>query len=146
MKILLTTDGTLHSRDAVAWVARMIPAEQAQILLLAVYPGPFSGMNLLDPIVSGYEEQERELKEVATEWCLHAQTSLSERGHAVETRLLKGHAASVIIDTAAHENVDLVVLGSHTPHKKGNLFLGGVADRVVQHAPCSVLIVRTRTD
>ena len=56
--------------------------------------------------------------------------------------IVPGHAAQVLIRTAREGGFDLIVLG-HTGHSRlHNLFLGSTADRVVEHAACTVLVVR----
>jgi nucleotide-binding universal stress UspA family protein len=52
-----------------------------------------------------------------------------------------GHVASGILDLAARANADLIILASHRPGLRDYL-LGGHAAHVVNHAPCSVLVVR----
>ena len=43
----------------------------------------------------------------------------------------------------AHENaIDLIVIGTHGRTGLSHVLLGSIAERVVQHAPCSVLTVR----
>jgi nucleotide-binding universal stress UspA family protein len=49
-----------------------------------------------------------------------------------------GKASQEILDSAAHHQPDLIVLGAGA----GNTPLGATAERVVRNATCSVLIVR----
>lgn len=51
-----------------------------------------------------------------------------------------------LVEMAEDENVDLVILGSHGRSGLSRAFLGSVAERVVRHAPCPVLVVRGRCD
>jgi nucleotide-binding universal stress UspA family protein len=68
---------------------------------------------------------------------------LAERRHiALRTAILPGHAAQVLVQQAKEGGFDLVVIG-HTGHSRLHaFFLGSTADRVVEHAPCAVLVVR----
>lgn len=68
---------------------------------------------------------------------------LSEEGLAVETEVAEGDPAEVIVDRAAELGVGLVAMGTHGRSPLGRVFLGSVARRVVQHAPCPVLTVRS---
>jgi nucleotide-binding universal stress UspA family protein len=64
------------------------------------------------------------------------------QGIPLETDIAPGHAAQLLVRRAAEGNFDLVVIG-HTGHSRlHNVFLGSTADRVVEHAPCPVLVVR----
>ncbi len=50
-----------------------------------------------------------------------------------------------IADYAKQHNADLILIPSHGYHGMKRLFLGSVAERVLRHAPCRVLVLR-RTD
>ena len=52
-----------------------------------------------------------------------------------------GHAGRAILDYADANNIDCIVLASHTPGLQ-NLLLGSTANRVVHHAKCSVHVIR----
>ena len=65
--------------------------------------------------------------------------------HAVELRVLVGHPFERILETAVHEQVGLIVLGTHGRTGLAHLIMGSVAERVVRLAPCPVLTVRTPT-
>jgi len=65
--------------------------------------------------------------------------------HAVELRVLVGHPFARILETAVHEKVALIVLGTHGRTGLAHLIMGSVAERVVRLAPCPVLTVQTST-
>jgi nucleotide-binding universal stress UspA family protein len=52
-----------------------------------------------------------------------------------------GHPARSILDHAAAQDVDCIVIASHRPGLQ-DYFLGSTAARVVRHAPCAVHVVR----
>jgi nucleotide-binding universal stress UspA family protein len=60
----------------------------------------------------------------------------------IETRAIRGDPFSEICQAAEREHADLVVIGSHGRTGLAHVFLGSVAERVVRHAPCPVLVVR----
>jgi nucleotide-binding universal stress UspA family protein len=62
-------------------------------------------------------------------------------GHRV---LRDKSTVTAICDYAGNENTDLVVLGTHGFTGVRRLLIGSVAERVLRHAPCSVLVVRKR--
>lgn len=47
-----------------------------------------------------------------------------------------------IADYAKRVGADLIVIPSHGYHGVKRLFLGSVAERVLRHAPCDVLVLR----
>ena len=51
-----------------------------------------------------------------------------------------------IIETARTAHVDLIIMGTHGRTGLSPILLGSVAECVVQHAPCPVLVVRLPTD
>ena len=62
-------------------------------------------------------------------------------GIELEVDLRAGHAAELISRVAVEGGYDLVVLG-HRGHFLRDHLLGSTADRVAEHAPCPVMIVR----
>ncbi|MGH1408216.1 MAG: universal stress protein [Aeromonas sp.] len=53
-----------------------------------------------------------------------------------------GRAADEIVIQANHDEADLIVMGSHGRSGITHLLVGSVAESVVRHAPCPVLVVR----
>lgn len=54
-----------------------------------------------------------------------------------------GTTHDVIVQYAKENAIDLIVIGTHGHTGLRHVLLGSVAERVVQHAPCSVLTVRS---
>jgi universal stress protein A len=52
-----------------------------------------------------------------------------------------GPAAAEILQYAVQEHIDLIVMGTHGRAGVSRLLLGSVAQKVIQGAPCAVLIV-----
>src|SRR5262245_56571282 len=50
--------------------------------------------------------------------------------------------ARAIIEYAKECHVDIIVVGTHGRGAISHLFMGSVAEHVVRHAPCPVLVVR----
>jgi nucleotide-binding universal stress UspA family protein len=62
-------------------------------------------------------------------------------GIPCESTLLIGRPDSEIVAHAEKTRADLIVMGTHGRSGIGHALLGSVAERVVQHARCPVLIV-----
>lgn len=57
-------------------------------------------------------------------------------------RVSFGHTAQQIVEVAAGTHADLIIMGSRGMTEWKSLLLGGVANKVVHHATCPVLLVR----
>jgi nucleotide-binding universal stress UspA family protein len=67
---------------------------------------------------------------------------LSEKDAAFEHLIMEGPAAPKICEIAQIEGCEMIIMGSRGRSDLKGLFLGSVAHRVLQQAPCPVLIVR----
>jgi nucleotide-binding universal stress UspA family protein len=70
---------------------------------------------------------------------------LGASGRSVEGLVLRGRAASEIIDAARDLRADLVIVGSRGHGTIASLLLGSVSTEVVDYAPCPVLVARGAT-
>ncbi|MGB9791062.1 MAG: universal stress protein [Thermacetogeniaceae bacterium] len=58
--------------------------------------------------------------------------------------VLCGSPRQAIVDWAKEQDADLIVLGSHGYSRISYLLMGSVAEYVVRHAACPVLVVRQK--
>ena len=65
-------------------------------------------------------------------------------GLEVETSLQSGHPGQQICEHARDSDVDLIVISTHGSTGLTHLLLGSVAEYVVRHAHCLVLVVPAR--
>ena len=64
----------------------------------------------------------------------------------LDTLIVDGTAWDVICDTAERKKSDLIVITSHGYTGLKRMFLGSTAERVVRHAKCPVLVLKSFTD
>lgn len=64
-------------------------------------------------------------------------------GDRISYRVVKGEAEAQIVRYANEEDIDLVVISSHGLTGTEHVLLGSVTEKVVRHAPCPVLVVKT---
>jgi nucleotide-binding universal stress UspA family protein len=60
----------------------------------------------------------------------------------VSSDVIVGTAARTIVEYAADNGYDLIVMGTHGRSGVAHLLMGSVAEHVVRSAPCAVLTVR----
>ena len=60
---------------------------------------------------------------------------------AIQVQTSWGDAAEPIIDTAAREHADIIVVGKRGRGQLAGLLLGSVSQKVVSLAPCPVIVV-----
>jgi nucleotide-binding universal stress UspA family protein len=65
-----------------------------------------------------------------------------QAGIAVSFLIWEGDPGPAIVEAAAAEEADIVVVGSHGRGRVGRFVLGSVSDHVVRNATAPVLVVR----
>jgi nucleotide-binding universal stress UspA family protein len=97
-----------------------------------------SGDPRLEGLVEGVQARgRRRLEEVLQA----AANFAAARGVRLTPLFREGHPAEAILACAEQQGADLLVLGSHGGGR-ALAGLGGTADRVSDHSPCSVLLVK----
>jgi len=91
----------------------------------------------------------REMEDINTQLVAERKTrleaiheKLAEEGVASKAEVKLGKPWQVIVEQAKKTQADLIVIPTHGLTGPKHLLLGSTAERVVQHAPCSVLVVR----
>ncbi|HEY7065278.1 MAG TPA: universal stress protein [Chloroflexota bacterium] len=137
-KILVGFDGSPGARRALAQALRLATADGAAVEVLSV----IEHLPRYAATVSEVEETREAAARHTALLQAEVRRAADLHGLAVETVVRAGHAAKLLVDYAQAGGFDLLVLG-HAGHSGvWGLFLGTTSDKVVRHAPCSVLIVR----
>ena len=63
-------------------------------------------------------------------------------GIEIETQVARGHPAEEIIRKAREDQVDLIVVGYQGMSRREELALGSIAQHVLSHAPCPVMVTK----
>ena len=69
---------------------------------------------------------------------------INQSVRSVETQVMQGAPADCIADLAVSDAGSLVVMTTHGRSGVGRMLLGSVAERVVRHSGCPVLLVRAK--
>jgi universal stress protein A len=144
-KILVPVDFSEPSQAALSYAAEFAKPFGASIDVLHVWEVPsfmparglaLEGSADLPLIELVKKNSERELDRFVAE--------ASKRGVVVhEARSEPGSAAHAIVERAREDGYDLIVIGTHGRTGLSHVLIGSVAERVVRHARCPVISVRT---
>ena len=142
LKIVATTDFSDESRCGVRYAVALAEKLGAAVTLLHVLEPP-SRMAGMEAVVLVREESEVVALARAQ---LATLVKREGRGDVVVTfSVLTGEPFHEIASAARQQMADLIVIATHGYTGFEHVLLGSTAERVVRHAPCSVLTVSTRT-
>lgn len=140
-KILCPTDFSPGSERAVALAARVAADYEAELVLAHIFfvpPISYGGEFVFPPsmVESMMKGQQHGLDEAM---------AAAKAGGAtrVTSKLVAGTPWAEITALLEHEGFDLCVIGTHGRTGISRFVLGSVAEKVVRHAPCSVLTVHS---
>lgn len=138
-KILIATDGSDYTKEAVTTGLKLAAVLKAEVTALYVIDQTsFVTFPVDSSIVSVYPQLENEGKRAVEE----VRKEGEAMGIKVTPVVAEGSPTRKIVDMAA--DFDLVVMGTLGRSALGKLFIGSVAERVTRYAPCPVLVVRSK--
>lgn len=143
-RILVPLDGSALSELALDMATTLVERFESQLILLYVVELPalaLPAINMPEPPSWAVEVREQADRE-AQNYLQTQKQNLEQQGYRVEILVREMSPAERIVEVAATENIDLVVMSTHGQGGLTRWALGSVADRVVQHSPCPVLLVR----
>lgn len=132
-KILVPVDGSEYARHAIRDAGKIAEKFGAKVSVLHIKPGV-----LVSPVYKSKEELTKDAEKVAQRSC----ASLKRKKVRVDAMGGVGDAATEILETAEREGYDLIVMGSKGLTDSKKFPQGSVSRKVVEQAPCNVLIVR----
>jgi len=136
-KILIAHDGSKPSEAALKKGLEIAEKFGSSVTVISVVPELYltelmemDRLKILDTLT---EEAKKAMKNIKT------RTVASK---PVKTVISQGSPAEEIIERAKKMKADLIVTGSHGRHGAQKFLLGSVSSKIVDHAPCAVLIVK----
>jgi nucleotide-binding universal stress UspA family protein len=143
-KIMAAYDGSKDSTNAVRVASFLAKDLGADLLIVHAFSPPamvFAGAAGVP--VPNYPELEDSLKEMATKTLERGVEVAKTAGGKARGELLEGSSTvQALVEYAANEKVDLIVVGTRGMTGFKKLVLGSVSSGLVTHAHCSVLVVR----
>jgi nucleotide-binding universal stress UspA family protein len=139
-RILVPVDFGALSARALEYARELAVKFDASLDLLHVVPNPY-----LEPVSMYSPLPPQFLDDLVSEATKLLDEALppAERSRFKASCVVKvGDPRNEVIAYAHAAHIDLIVMGTHGRTGMAHLFLGSVAERVVQTAPCPVLTVR----
>ncbi|MDA1016435.1 MAG: universal stress protein [Planctomycetota bacterium] len=132
-KILVATDFGMHSENALRYAAEFAERFGAELHVLHAATEHITA----SPAISFHDDLDVRARRPLEALCI----AKSHPTVTLHKELRIGPAVGTILDYVKEFEIDLVVVGSHGRNALVQVLIGGVAERVVRHAPCSVLTV-----
>jgi glycine betaine transporter len=138
--ILCPVDFSTTSRDALTTAVELARTSKAALTIVHVWQPPLYGAPEAtisgDVIQTMVDDAERMLAECVA-------TAKSSGVPTVHSQLLTGVPwAEIVKPPGDGPAYDLIVIGTHGRTGLKHVLIGSVAERVVRHASCAVLVVR----
>lgn len=151
MRIILATDGTSYSLAALERLCEFNMSEGDEVMVVSVLDLALPmGIDAFGGYLPDTSEIEISAKENAEKYVNDAKDALTRRfgslGVQIRGKVLFGTPESRILELAEEMNADLIVAGSHGYRRWERILLGSVSNSLVQHAACSVMIVRKASE
>ena len=138
--ILAAVDASPQTASVLEYAAALARGRAGAVLHVVHVVAPSADPSLT-PIAAVHAstlEGQREL--------LDSQTRVAQAASAstVVGHLREGEPWRCVVQTAASIDADLVILGTHDRQGIARLMMGSVAEKVMRHAECPVLVVRAK--
>lgn len=136
-RILIATDDSEPAKKAIGEAITLADAFDATLYAVSVLETAEPQPVVADPeVVSGDDtDVQQALDRVVAE--------AEDRGldQEVVAAVVRGQAASAILQHANEQNIDLIVLGTHGREGIDRLMVGSVAERVIRDSPVPVVTI-----
>lgn len=143
-RILVPLDGSSLAEKALPPAIALAQKFGGELYLVRAVdiPNPISVASDIAPSAALLEAREQ-AKDEADRYLQACQDNLHQQGFETHTRLYDDTSpADDIIAAATEEKIDLIVMSTHGRSGLARWAFGSVADKVVRHGPCPVLLIR----
>jgi nucleotide-binding universal stress UspA family protein len=147
MRILVATDGSDTANRTVEFAARLTKGLSGQLRIINVVSLrdiPLEQLDEYSPLghVTRPEAMTAESRERLGIARQRAETlGILDVPFESTMELREGNVAETIIDAARRDKADIVILGKRGLGRLSGLILGSVSQKVVELAPCAVIVV-----
>lgn len=143
-RVVLGADGSIESWEAVAWLRRLPEHIRPVVTVASVIPPlPMESLRVPSRALAVGNQVEGVLRREAQKLAARMAGTLRKAGFSAKGIVLSGSPGAELVTAAGRERANLIVVGSRSRRSPHEYFMGSVADIVVKHAPCSVLVYRS---
>jgi nucleotide-binding universal stress UspA family protein len=142
-KILCALDLSPHSVMVAEYAVTMAKAFDAQVVVVYAAPAltqyvgfhvpPSSIENLVGEIVTGAEKAMQDF------------VAANFQGVTAVGKVVNGYAAEEILNMAATENANMIIMGTHGRKGIDRILFGSVAEKIVKSSTVPVMTIRPAT-
>lgn len=136
-KILIAHDGSKSSEKALKKAFEVAEKFGSSVTVISVVPELYltelMEMDRVRILETLTEEAKKTMDQIRTK---------TAGFKSLRTIIKQGNPAEEILETAKKIKADLIVTGSHGRHGAQRFLLGSVSSKIVDHAPCAVLVVK----
>ena len=136
-RILVANDGSPGGQMALSGAIELARKLSAELHMVTVEELPRLPASI-DEIAEEKDEANHRFAPVIDA----AKAEAKGAGAAIETHLVPGHVAEVVIGLIKQLKADLLVVGFMGHSQLYERIIGGTTDRLVRLAPCAVLVVK----
>jgi len=133
-KLLLPLDGSALSERTLRYVPLLAQLGNPEVRLVAVV------QEYNEARRKSEEDMDRDRRLLKT-YLAERETQLTTKGISVESSVLIGSPATVILEEALRSEADLIAISTHGRSGIDRWRLGSVADKVVRGASCNTLVI-----
>lgn len=136
-KILVANDGSEGAARALSAAINVAARNGAPLHMICVEELPNFPASIEEVVEEEIDARHRYEAVVA-----RAMAKAKSQGISLKTHVMAGHAVRAICEFVEREGFDLLVVGYMGHSAVYNRLIGGTTDRLVEHAPCNVLVIK----
>ncbi len=141
-RVVLGTDGSVESWEAASWLKQLPEEIRPAVTVASVIPPlPLESIRVPVQALAVSDQIQGVLRRETQQLAARVADLLRKGGFPSNGIVLSGPPGAELVKLAGCEEADLVVVGSRSRGVQ-EYFMGSIADTVVKHAPCSVLVHR----
>jgi nucleotide-binding universal stress UspA family protein len=143
-KILVPLDGSELAECVFPYVEDIALKRASLVEAVFVverYEMPLHGGVVFDE--DNLEQIERSARKAAENYMKTAKKRLFSKGIDINTVVLEGKIADTLVDYAANNGFDLVVMATHGRSGLARWVVGSVADKILHYSTVPVLLIRS---